>query len=123
MTNCRVSAEDGNGAASTQTATTHRIPQKLNATPMQREVRNGQSCNLMFVSVSIALDASRGSSKPHAETSLCLQVRQHFYADAVNAMRAALGAGRTRIRLRCIIPELNVETDGVGCFPIRIAPL
>jgi adenylate kinase len=38
-------------------------------------------------------------------------VRQHFYRDAVEAMQAALAAGRSRIRLRCIIPELNVETD------------
>jgi hypothetical protein len=42
----------------------------------------------------------------------CLQVRKHFYEDAVTAMQAALSAGRSRIRLRCIIPELNVETDG-----------
>lgn len=40
------------------------------------------------------------------------EVRQHFYGDAVAAMQAALGAGKSRIRLRCIIPELNVETDG-----------
>ena len=43
---------------------------------------------------------------------LLQQVRQHFYSDAVEAMQAAIVAGRTRLRLRCIVPELNVETDG-----------
>lgn len=40
------------------------------------------------------------------------QVRKHFYRDATDAMQLALGAGRSRIRLKCVIPELNVETDG-----------
>ena len=39
------------------------------------------------------------------------QVRQHFYRDAVDAMKGALAGGHTRMQLRCIIPELNVETD------------
>lgn len=39
------------------------------------------------------------------------EVRKHFYKDATDAMQLALGAGRSRIRLKCVIPELNVETD------------
>ena len=57
----------------------------------------------------------------HAEGIVPLQVRKHFYADAVTAMQAALGAGRSRIRLRCIIPELNVETDGERSAPSCVA--
>jgi hypothetical protein len=57
------------------------------------------------------------SLRTHAEYICRVQVRKHFYADAVTAMQAALGAGQSRIRLRCIIPELNVETDGGRCGP------
>jgi hypothetical protein len=57
----------------------------------------------------------------NAEGVCHLQVRKHFYADAVTAMQAALGAGRSRIRLRCIIPELNVVTDGERSAPTCVA--
>ena len=40
---CRASVEDGNGATSAAPETTHTIPQKLNATPMNREVHGVES--------------------------------------------------------------------------------
>ncbi|GAB4816981.1 hypothetical protein N2152v2_004027 [Parachlorella kessleri] len=49
---------------------------------------------------------TRLNSIPHSR-----ETRQHFYRDATQAVQNALDAGKTRLTVRCTIPELNTEFD------------